>query len=318
MGLETNEIVELIQETTKQFFSKTAIVLEVESTPIHVGYQAVDLSRHKVLMDDQGTKEYVSLITKMANKTERRILHQLYTQSANVPFSRTHDLDSDHRALLCIQDVDYKTNYQSLDFEMLQKREMHALAYIHRTNHGLSGELSWLPLANRSHIEEMIYGQWKPVWEEAKNNEQFIKTFGHYIPEVEAVADSIVNDMEMVWNDEHSHTLIHNDLNPGNVLVHNNEDVVFIDWEESRYGSLFLDIPLRLELHTAREYREVLASLGLEIPVDRFEKLYRIASRYLGLRYMTWNLGTWTNSPYAKDGLQKYLNMVTLAPHRET
>jgi len=311
MKPETNEILELIQETTFQFISKKAIVLELESSPLNKGYRAVNLFRHKVLIDNQGTKECVSFITKMANKTERRILHRLFLQSANVPFSRTHDIDSENRALICIQDVDYKTNYQSLEFEMLQKKELHALAYIHKTNYGLKEELSWLPLANRDHIEKMIYGRWKPAWEAAKNNEQFIEAFGQYIPEVEAISNSIANDIEVVLNDDSSHTLIHNDLNPGNVLVHNNNDVFFIDWEEARYGSFFLDIPLRFELIKAREYREVLASLGLETPIERFEKLYMIASRYLGIRFMTWNLGVWTSNPNAKVGLQKYLNMAT-------
>lgn len=311
MKPETNEILEMIQESMLQFISKTAIVLEVESSPLNLGYQAVNLSRHKVLIDNEGTKEYVSFITKMANKTERQILHRLFLQSANVPFSRTHDLNSENRSLICIQDVDYKTNYQSLELEMLQKKELHALAYIHKTNHGLRGELSWLPLANRDHIEKMVYERWKPAWEEAKNNEQFIETFGKYIPEVEAISNSIANDIEVVLNDESSHTLIHNDLNPGNVLVHNNNDVFFIDWEEARYGSFYLDIPLRFELNKAKEYREVLASLGLETPIERFEKQYVIASRYLGIRFMTWNLGAWTTNVNAKDGLQKYLNMAT-------
>ncbi|WP_019913571.1 phosphotransferase [Paenibacillus sp. HW567] len=258
MNLETNEIVELIQEKTNQFISKTAMVLEVESTPLNMGYQAVGLSRHKVLIDDQGIQEYVSFITKMANTTERRILHRLYLQSAKVPFSTAHDIGSEDRALICIQDVDYKTHYQSLEFEMLQKKEVQALAYIHKTNHGLKEELSWLPIADRDHIEKMLYGRWRTVWEEAKKNEQFIEAFGQYIPEVEAVSSSIANDIEVVLNDESTHTLIHNDLNPGNVLVHNNEEVFFIDWEEARYGSLFLDIPLRFELNAARAYREVL------------------------------------------------------------
>lgn len=114
----------------------------------------------------------------------------------------------------------------------------------------------------------MIYGRWKPAWEEAKNNEQFIETFGEYIPEVEAISNSITSDIEVVLNDESSPTLIHNDLNSGNVFVHNNDDVFFIDWEEARYGSFFLDIPLRFEFNKAREYREVLASLGLEPPIE--------------------------------------------------
>lgn len=130
--------------------------------------------------------------------------------------------------------------------------------------------------------------------------------------QVEDVFGSIINDIDVVLNDESSHTLIHNDLNPGNVLVHNNDDVFFINWEEARYGSFFLDIPLRFQLDQAIEYREVLASLGIEIPSERFEKLYVLASRYLGIRFMTWSLGSWTSNPNAKEVLQKYLKMATL------
>lgn len=94
-------------------------------------------------------------------------------------------------------------------------------------------------------------------------------------------------------------------------MVHNNTDVFFIDWKEARYGSLFLDIPLRF--HTSEqieEYRELLDAKGIEIPDRHFNQLYCIASRYLGLRYMSWNLGAWTSNSHAKEGLKKYLDMV--------
>lgn len=60
MKNETDKILELIQESMLQFISKTAIILELESTPLNMGYQAVNLSRHSVLIDDQGTKENIS------------------------------------------------------------------------------------------------------------------------------------------------------------------------------------------------------------------------------------------------------------------
>lgn len=311
MKLGTHEISDLIQKTVKQFFSETATVLDIESTPLNLGYQAVNLSRHKVLIETQSEQEYISLITKMANRTERRVTCRLFEQKANVPYSRTHDIDSDDRTLICFQDVDYKTHYQSLDIAMLQQKEIHTLAYIHSRNHGLYEELSWLPRVKRDYIEKIIYGIWKPAWEEAKQNEQFMETFGTYISKVEAVSGSIADELEVVMNDEATHTLIHNDLNPGNVLVHNNDEVMFIDWEEARYGTLFLDIPMRFDLPQAREYRRVLASLGWELPTEGFEQKYRVASRYLGLRYMTWNLGAWLRDSSAKDELQKYLDKVT-------
>ncbi|GGG78850.1 phosphotransferase [Paenibacillus radicis (ex Gao et al. 2016)] len=277
MNSKTNELSDLIQATVKKFISASAAVIEIESSPLHLGFQAVDLSRYQVLIEDEGTRRSVSLITKMASRTERRVLHRLFSQAANVPFSHTIDMNSEHRALLCIQNVDENTDYQNLNLELLQKKEVAALAYIHQSNLGYKEQLSWLPAATREHAEEMLNTRWSPSWEKAKQNEQFVEAFGAYIPEVEAIAVHAAAELEVILNGESLHTLIHNDLNPGNVLVHNNDDVFFIDWEEARYGSLYLDVPLRLELDQAREYLELLSSYGVELPSAKFESQYKIA-----------------------------------------
>lgn len=312
MRFEISGRMDLIEETVRQFLSDKAKVLDIESTPLHSGYQAVDLFRHRILVEIEGRQEYSSVITKMANGIERRVMMRLLDQGANVPFGRAGNLDLGHRALLCIQDVDYKTNYQNLDIGRLQHKEMQALAYIHNRNRGLQEELSWLPRVSHAYIETIIDGLWRPAWEEAKHNERFVETFGTYFSEIDAVSGKIVDELEAVWKDETTHTLIHNDLNPGNVLVHNNDDVMFIDWEEARFGSLFLDIPMRVDWSQAGEYREVLASLGWELPADTFEQRYRAASRYLGLRYMTWSLGAWLRDPGTEAGLRRYLDMVVV------
>ncbi len=52
------------------------------------------------------------------------------------------------------------------------------------------------------------------------------------------------------------------------------------------------------------------------IPDHRFYQLYEIASRYLGLRYMSWNLGAWTSNQHAEDDLRKYIDMVVGASLR--
>ncbi|MEC0260228.1 aminoglycoside phosphotransferase/kinase family protein [Paenibacillus lautus] len=105
---------------------------------------------------------------------------------------------------------------------MLQKSEPSAPSHIHISNFGQKKELSWLPEEDSSHIEKMLYERWKPQWQAAKGNEQFRATFGEYIHLVEAVANTISEDLQYVIKDESSQTLIHNDLNPGNVLIHNN------------------------------------------------------------------------------------------------
>ncbi|XEC94195.1 phosphotransferase family protein [Paenibacillus tarimensis] len=310
--MKKNEIYvnELIQETIHRFISPTAKVNNIDSTPVSMGMQSVDLYRHKVRIIDHNARKDISLISKKATITERRALCMLLSQSANVPFTWTKDL-TEGRAYICTQDVDYLTDYNNLDIAMLQNKELHALAFIHHANLGKREQLSWLAPADQNHIYTMIHERWRAAWKVAKNNEQFMDEFGIYVPTVESVARSITDDMIRVLNDERTHTLIHNDLNPGNVLVYNNEDVMFIDWEEARYGSLLLDVPLRFTVEQAEDYRDALASLGHEIPHSLFIRQYKMAARYLGLRYMSWNLSVWTGDPNAKQGLKKYLNMVS-------
>lgn len=42
----------------------------------------------------------------------------------------------------------------------------------------------------------------------------------------------------------------------------------------------------------------------MEFSDNHFNQMYAIASRYLGLRYMSWNLGAWTNNSHAKDDIK--------------
>jgi hypothetical protein len=86
-----------------------------------------------------------------------------------------------------MQDVDYQTDYKKIDISKLQENEPKALAHIHISNYGLRNELSWLPVADHIHIETMLNGRWKPQWQAAKVQEQFIDVFGEYIASVEAL-----------------------------------------------------------------------------------------------------------------------------------
>ncbi|QUL52323.1 aminoglycoside phosphotransferase family protein [Paenibacillus tritici] len=311
LALINNDLLKLIQGTVKEFVDPKAEVLSIESTPIAMGIQAVGLKRHSVLIRILDETSKLSLVSKHATRIERQVMTWLYSQRASVPFSFSYGSELDERSLICIQDVDYQTDYSNINISSLQKSETKALSHIHLSNFGQRRELSWLPEVDNFHIEKMIFEQWKPQWQVAKENEQFKDIFGDYIPLVEDAANTIVQDIQYVIRDEGSQTLIHNDLNPGNVLVHNNTEVIFIDWEEARYGSLFFDIPLRCgTLEQIEEYRGLLAGKSIEFPDDHFEQMYTIASRYLGLRFMSWNLGAWTSNSRAKEDLKKYLDMV--------
>lgn len=113
----------LIEETIKRHISPDGRVLHITSKPINMGMQAVELLRHHIVMQEEEGERSVSLITKQATLTEQRFLSRLWSQSANVPYSVTDDLDSESRRLLCIQDVDYGTDYEHLDIDSLRRLE---------------------------------------------------------------------------------------------------------------------------------------------------------------------------------------------------
>lgn len=99
--------------------------------------------------------------------------------------------------------------------------------------------------------------------------------------------------MEALYREGDTLTLVHSDLNPSNVMVYENVPY-FIDWEIPRYGSLYLNIPhLFPTLERAEYYRQALRDVGREIPPIDFAERYRIAARFVGLRYLWFPLKAW-------------------------
>jgi len=74
----------------------------------------------------------------------------------------------------------------------------------------------------------------------------------------------------------------------------------FIDWEQSSYGSLYLDLPNHFTVETALVYRDALARHNYAIPEVEFLERYHEISRYMGLRYLGYALWQW-----AQDGEQR-------------
>lgn len=317
---DSSKRIGLIKDTVYCFISSEAEVLEIESTPMNLGSKAVELTRNKVWLQSgpgmtgrAAPKEEASLITKQATFVERSALSRLYSQGAKVPFSLSGQPLHEGRSLLCIEDADCRTDYGRLNVPALQHKEMEALAYIHYVNLGCRCDLPWLPQVNEAYLSEVIHTSWSVSWKYARQNPAFAEAFGpETLSAIEGIAGRVVQDMIPVIHDTDTYTMIHNDLNPGNVLVKDDAEICYIDWEEARYGSLFLDIPMRCgTLQQAEDYRRHLGRLGCEIPQQHYAMLFRAASRFLGLRFMCWNLGVWQQNGQARADLAKYMKMVT-------
>lgn len=148
--MESITLQQLIKQTINQYVSSDIHIRSIKSNPVGAGLQAVELLRHHIEFLVNGVNRDISLVTKKATFIERSALSRLFLQGANVPFSLSTEPHTQDRSLICIQDVDYQTDYSHLDMDLLQHKELRALAYIHGTNMGLKkncpGYLMWIDL----------------------------------------------------------------------------------------------------------------------------------------------------------------------------
>ncbi|WP_433581864.1 hypothetical protein [Paenibacillus amylolyticus] len=152
MSMESVTLQHLIKQTINQYVSSDIHIQSIKSNPVGAGSQAVELLRHHIEFLINGVNKDISFVTKKATFIERSAFSRLFLQGANVPYSLSNEIHTQDRSLICIQDVDYQTDYSHLDIDLLQNKELQALAYIHGTNMGSKKELPWIPIVDRSHI----------------------------------------------------------------------------------------------------------------------------------------------------------------------
>jgi hypothetical protein len=77
------------------------------------------------------------------------------------------------------------------------------------------------------------------------------------------------------------------------------------------WGPLYLDLPHHhCTLAQAEHYRCALATRGNAVPSDIFDAHYRVAARYIGLRYMWWTLEYWLSDPTQTAWVEHYIGLV--------
>jgi aminoglycoside phosphotransferase (APT) family kinase protein len=245
---------------------------------------------HRVTFTDaSGTVRTANLLTKHATLYERRILALLTRQGhRGVPFCHTLDLATDGRALVCQQHIPNAPYARSSG---VVRRAALSLAEIHFANLGQASQLDWVRRADRSYLQGHVANS-RLHWERTLEDDEFAREYGKYTQPLEAAGRHFVDAMEAIWQQGDSLTLIHADVHPGHVLVAD-ETPYFIDWDQARYGSLYLDLPNYFTLDEARLYSDALASLGYGIPEVRFVELYREASRYKCFKYLPHVLWLW-------------------------
>lgn len=305
---------ELLAHTLQRHVAAGARIEDIRSEPLRGGMSGSAVVRHTVRYTSTSGAASTSLITKHAEPHEWRVLQHLQSQrQPNVPFAHAIEGADGERVTICMQDVGDQNRPTSLEpiSETELAREAAGLAAIHSANFGQGGP-DWLPPMTQDYVHDMLFVRaWRPAWEAAIADVRFAAAFREPIPHVEAAAVAIVDDMRALLAEPSAQTLIHADLNPSNVLVYNGQPY-FIDWQTAMRGPFYIDLPHHhCTLAQAEHYRQALAARGVAIPRHEFAERYRVAARYIGLRYMWWTLEYWREDPTQTPWVQHYLGLVT-------
>ena len=305
----------LLLTTLQRFVADDAQIVSSTSIPLQGGMSGSAVARHTIQYTAARGASTISLITKDADRHEWRVLQHLQSQQQpNIPFAHTIDTGDDERLQICLQDVGDQNRPTSLDpiTDTELAREAAGLAAIHAANFQPQAALDWLPAMSSSSIHDMLFVRaWRPAWERAVADPHFATAFRATIPRIEAAAATIVADMQALLNEPAAQTLIHADLNPSNVLVDHGQPY-FVDWQTAMRGPFYIDLPHHhCTLTQAEHYRQALAAHGHRVSRQDFAERYRVAARYIGLRYMWWTLDYWREDPTQTPWVQHYLDLVT-------
>ncbi len=231
----------------------------------------------------------------------------------NVPFSHTIDLTTDAPARMCLQDVG--DTYRPVSLAPISdealRQEAAGLAAIHYRNLGQNKTLGWLPRVDSTYVKARVLDiWWRPAWEKALRNAPLRQVLDPHIPAVEQAAVRLAGDMEPLLSDPHTQTLVHTDIHPSNVLVHEGRPF-YIDWSATHYGSLYLDLPHHFcTREQAEHYRAALAAYGEIISTTDFDASYRAAARLIGFRYLWWTLAGWRGSVKDTAWVMHYVSLI--------
>jgi len=248
--------------------------------------------------DPQGAVHQDPLVTKATTLLERRILHLLSSQGCAVPPVAIPNVTSDERMLVYMP---YLEARPPLDLghpaSPLTRSIADGLAEIHAANRNQPP--SWLPHTSEDFLGRLWLHAWREQWQANLAHLEFATEFGAHTARLEAAMERFVRTLEALTAEGTSLTILNVDLIPDHIRLWRG-GARFIDWEQSSYGSLYLDLPNHFTVETALVYRDALARHGYNLPEVEFLERYHEVGRYMGLRYLGHALWQW-----AQDGEQR-------------
>ena len=248
--------------------------------------------------DPRGAVHQDRLVTKFASLLERRVLYLLSSQGCAVPPNIIPDLTKQERALIYMP---YLEARPSLDLGHPASPLTHSiaegLAGIHAANRNQPP--AWLPHASEDFLGRLWLHARREQWHSNLENPEFAAEFGAYTSRLETAMERFLQTLEALTVEGTTLTVLNVDLLPDHIRLWRGQ-ACFIDWEQSSYGSLYLDLPNHFTVETALVYRDALARYNYPIPEVEFLERYHEISRYMGLRYLGHALWQW-----AQDGEQR-------------
>jgi len=227
----------------------------------------------------------ITLVTKDAMLYERQILAWLNDQHLpHIPLSYTDDLTTNASQLLCQEFAGKRVPLTPTHFQSVAR----ALAHLHAHNCGDSRHLPWM-----RRLRGVGFGLWwRQAWQRAITNPDFVHEFRSYLPYIEPALARFVQTVEHLWREEACLTVLHTDLSPWHVLVRDDHPYL-IDWDQARYGPLYLDLPNFFTLETVVLYYEALVARGLRLNYAEFLTRFHTTWCFVGLKYMVPYLDMW-------------------------
>lgn len=238
-----------------------------------------------------GTAE-IRLITKAAHLYERQICALLNSQAhPNVPWSYTFDLHTNVPFPVCQQYVGLRLPLSQQHMHMVAQ----ALAKIHAINCG-APYLPWM----RRLTSTSFFSWWRPMWEQALAHQEFRREFYPYLAHVEFTAKRFADLLDDYWQEHTCLTVLHTDLSAWHVLVHDGQPYL-IDWDQARYGPLYLDLVNFWTPETIPIYYEALVAAGVFFPYSKFMTHYYASRVFVSLKYMVPALQEWLGGERVKS-----------------
>lgn len=259
--------------------SRRAVVIQ-ELPSEAQGASGSEVRYYAACLSDGKTERF---ITKSATQLERRILQLLAQKEMAIP-SVGFSASTSERTIVVMPYVACPPKHHG-PFDAHTQAYAMALARLHATMR--SENLSWVPEAG---VDNLYLDPWGEAWERNLAIDAFSKEFRECTSRLEVSFARFLSDMRTVSVD--STTLINADLHPTHFRLYRGKPC-FIDWEQSRRGSFYLDLVNYFSKETALLYRDALDQCGWSIPVVDFLDRFHVMGRYMGFRYLEVGLNAW-------------------------